>query len=240
MEFRILLPKHYYGEAGTRGRVKTIEINPGYTALIGPNGAGKTTFLRQIEEQCNARGDCIVIHYDNMSDGGDKSMQRALMSSNISFVAQMALSSEGEGIYANICELATKIGGTCSRARGKKSVFVLLDGMDSGLSIDKIMNIRKNLIDFAIDIETEHGGSNLYFICTANNYELAKDAAQLDVCTAKYVNLTTYAKFVKYIMKNSKHKEELGYGKAKISKTEKTKPSTIREADRAETGSQAE
>lgn len=225
MEFSIWLPKDYYGyeKANRRPRARKITINPGYTALVGPNGSGKTTFLRQIAAKCREAG-YTVVYYDNMSDGGNSSMQRALMDSRIDFLSQLALGSEGEGIFANIGELASKIGRACYNARGRTPVFVLMDGIDSGLSIDKIQVVRKDLIDFAINVERQNGNDNLYIICTANNYELSKGAAQLNVCNTKYVNLDTYTKFSRFIISNSEHKEELGYvTKKKVSKTKGSK-----------------
>lgn len=230
MEFSIWLPKHYYGntESDKRIKPKKVVINPGYTALVGPNGSGKTTFLKQIADKCREEN-YQVVYYDNSVDGGGNSMQRALMSSQLDLLAQMALGSEGEGIYANICELASKIGLACHNARGEKPVFILMDGIDSGMSIDKIQVVKKHLIDFAINIEKQNGNDQLYFICTANNYELAKGAAQLSVCSAKYVNLDSYSKFSRFVIANSQHKEELGYATKKaVSKTKGTKSGSSR------------
>lgn len=232
MQFSIWMPDYYYGNSDSkRARARKVEINPGFTTLVGPNGTGKTTFLKQIADACK-ENDYPYVYYDNMSDGGSRSMQSALSSSKLHLLAELATESEGEGIYTNLCEFASTVGALCAKYRASKSpIFVLMDGIDSGLSIDKIMVIRKFFIDYAIDLEHKHGNDNLFIICTANNYELARNSAQLSVCSAKYVHLNSYAKFSRFIIGSSYHKEDLCYAKKSFPETEGSKSCTSKDGD---------
>ena len=62
-----------YDSGFTPTKAKEIELNTGLTVLVGCNGAGKSTLLRNIWNECKKYHiPCLV--YDNLHDGGDKSI----------------------------------------------------------------------------------------------------------------------------------------------------------------------
>lgn len=183
-------------------------LQPGYTALVGPNGAGKTTMLGQIEEIAKSRG-CDVFRYSNLTDGGETAKQKYMLTGDLNSLAQSALSSEGEQLAMNF-EKAVKAIGACVRKaiETDSALFVLLDGLDSGASIDRL----RSLMDFFELMErdagvmpggAEHG---LYILAAVNAYELAK-ARCVDVRTGKSVTFGSYEDYSRFICNYLKRKD---------------------------------
>ena len=61
----------------------------------------------------------------------------------------MVLSSEGENIYENFGDVLYNIGTTASKLKRGQKLFVLCDAIDSGLSIDNILEV-KDIFDLVI------------------------------------------------------------------------------------------
>lgn len=229
-------PNTYYGIGSTKERVIDIEINPGYTALVGPNGTGKSTFLQQIQTFCEKNGYKYLI-YDNMRDGRHSTIDMGLAMGNISDIAAHICNSEGEGIIYNIGNLAAKVGRMCYQNglsfTVQTPVFVLLDGIDSGMSIDKLWSFRHDFADFIISEERKNNNPDLYIITTANNYELVnRNADCINVITGKHMTFDSYDSFEEFIFRNSK--EEFSNGKPEIlSKGKRTKSSSKTKTNRA-------
>lgn len=237
ISLRLYTPKSYYGEEGQKEKLINFEINPGYTALVGPNGTGKSTMLKQIVTYCEEHKYSYLL-YDNLRDGRQTTMQEALMSGHMEDLFAHMCSSEGEGIIHNIGNFASKVGRMCYknslRPGEKMPVFILLDGIDSGMSIDKLWTFRHDFADFIIAEELKNRNPDLYIITTANNYELANNGADcINVINGKHIKFKTYDAFEKFIFKNSK--EEFLNGKPQVlSKTEKTKSNGSKKTNRAE------
>ena len=153
----------------------TLSLRPGYTALVGPNGAGKTTLLRQVEEIAKAKG-YDVFYYSNQEEGGSTSMERNVMRDNLEFVATAICSSEGERIAAAFGDILPQLG---SRVRKdiaeNKPLFILLDGLDSGASIDRTRELMSLFELIERDAGVQPGGAEheVYILAAVNSYEMA-------------------------------------------------------------------
>lgn len=183
----------------------SIDIYPGVTIVVGCNGSGKTTFLKcikQILENENAK----CIYFNNLTDGGTSAVSEAIFYGNTLFAAEAMCSSEGENIIMNICKLASEIGNFITKNSDAKELWILMDAIDSGLSIDNIIDI-KDLFNIILK-DDRNSNKDVYIIVNANSFELACDERCLDVRNMKYVNLHTYNAYKKFIMNSRESKDK--------------------------------
>lgn len=197
-----IIPR-YYDDERKLYKHSTIEFNPGITVLVGCNGSGKTTLLRQIERQLDDK-DIPYVFYDNLRDGNNHSMQRALDSGNIGFLATMACSSEGERITVNLGNVARQIGYMVQHQKGDE-YWVLLDAIDSGLSVDQVIEVKKYLFHFILEREKT---KNIYIVCSANEYEMCDGEPCFNIVDCKYVVINSYEDYKKEVMKTRKYKDK--------------------------------
>ena len=121
-----------------------IEINPGVTILTGCNGCGKTTLLRMIKETLSSLN-IPSLYYSNEVDGGSMAISANIYMDDIVTAATLMQSSEGEQIYINLGNTASKIGKFVHEHKHDKELWILLDAVDSGLSIDNMLDIDEYL-----------------------------------------------------------------------------------------------
>lgn len=120
-----------------------VTFQPGLTVLVGCNGCGKTTLMKQLENILKKdRKKARVFRYENEIHGGHSSMQEAMFYGDMSFVAASAMSSEGEKISLNMQKAAAKIGSLMKKSPDIDEFWLLLDGVDSGFSIDAIEDLK--------------------------------------------------------------------------------------------------
>lgn len=81
-----------------------------------------------------------------------------------------------------------------------KDIFVLLDGVDSGFSIDNIIELKESLFKVIIK-DFENKDNDIYIICSANSYELAADEDCIVVCTGKHRRFKTYNTYRNMVMR---------------------------------------
>lgn len=174
----------------------TLDLKPGYTALVGPNGAGKTTLLQQLKEEVKESGN-LFVKYDNLNDGGTRSAGEYLFRGDTTAAATVLTSSEGEGIAVNFGKFVQKLGKTVRGAVAAKveNLFVLVDAYDSGSSIDRIRELR-NLVNVIID---DAAPINVFFIASANTFEMAREADCVDVRTGKHMKFADYDAFADFV-----------------------------------------
>ena len=196
-----------------------LELQPGYTALVGPNGAGKTTLLGQIEEIAKERG-YAVVKYANYVDGGSAAMQMALESGQMRKLASLACGSEGQQILINMTGVLDRIEKAIDEAIASRTgLVVLLDSLDSGLSID---GQRTLICAFAYFCRTkirfDYTGNEIYIVAAVNDYELAvKDC--VDVQTGEHMTFKDYPDYADFIC---------GYDDAAAARRRKNKAKTAR------------
>lgn len=214
-----------YDQGFSTCRPKQITIQPGLTVLVGCNGAGKTTLLNNIKSELN-KEQIPCYTFNNLHDGGSESRSSAYWRGDYEFMVTASMSSEGENINMNIVQVASKLkefmqtgrvadrmtslvdvlSGEQHQIPETKERWLLLDAVDSGYSIDNVVELKEffNLIisDFA-----DHG-YELYVIVSANEYELAHKTPCLDVTNGKYMEFNQYDEFKKFILKSREKKDK--------------------------------
>ncbi len=206
---------------------RKIEIQPGVTVLVGCNGIGKTTFIHQIEDELK-KADIPYMEYDNLHDGGSNSVSEAGFNEDFAFLATAISSSEGENIWLNISKFASELGNFVKTGKVKeKNPFteafkvlddkseenrkflaerwILLDAVDSGLSVDNIIDIKEDL--FRTIVEHNYG-NEIYIVISANEYEMARGEQCFDVYNGKYITFKDYEDYRKMIIESKKWKKE--------------------------------
>lgn len=176
-----------------------IKFRQGITILVGCNGYGKSTFLRQIESALQF-DNVPYLKYNNETEGGGNSRSLKGFLGDTDFVIKSVLSSEGENIILNIENFACEIGKFVTKNSAAKDLYVLIDALDSGLSIDKIDYLKRDLFDFIVK-DCKQRGQNIRFIITANSYELANGENCFDIHNCKYMKFNDYEEYRNFILK---------------------------------------
>ena len=182
-----------------------VNIEPGLTVLVGCNGSGKTTFLTMLEQELT-RNKIHCIKFDNLLNGGNNAKQAAAFRDDFAFVMQAAMSSEGENIILNMGQLAAKAGRFVKENPDIKELWILMDAVDSGLSVDNICDVKQYLFKPILN-DKRLFGKNVYIVVSANTYEMACDANCLDVQTFQYRQFSSYEEYKAFILKTKEKKE---------------------------------
>ena len=217
--------KDPYGEGFSVCKKRNITLEPGLTVLIGCNGAGKTTLLHNIMEELKQEN-IPVMMYDNLKEGGSETLSEACFNNEIAFVATAACSSEGENILMNLRRLVAKLKlfidtgefiknknfhklfkdakKEDEKENNSKERWILLDAIDSGYSIDNIIDLKR--LFNAIFESTKD--KEIYIIISANEYELVRGEKCFDVWQGKYISIKSYDAYRKAILKSRKQKDK--------------------------------
>lgn len=220
---------------------KEIELNPGLTVLVGCNGAGKSTLLSNIQEVCN-QNKTPCISYDNLRDGGSGVISDLLFSQDYDEASYLLSASEGESIKANVGRKAKSFqefienGFVKDRSYHFMKMFsdniedekieckdrvFLFDAVDSGLSVDSIVEVKALFQQILNDYKDSD--KQLYIIIAANEYELARNADCFDVNAGKYLRFKDYEEYRNFIIDSRKRKEKRITQQIKWSEKQKQK-----------------
>lgn len=230
MSRKIQLIRDYYNNGYNLYKRKTIEIKPGVTVLVGCNGIGKTTLLHQMQDNLN-KNKIPNIMFDNLHHGGGKSISSACFHNDFGFAATAMCSSEGENIVLNMEQFTNRLGyfvangideeqarhtrlvqsfqringETVEEAPVPNERWILLDAVDSGLSIDNIVDIKEALFKTILEYNYNN---EIYIIVSANEYEMARGEHCFDVYNGKYVKLKDYDTFRDFILQSKEFKNQ--------------------------------
>ena len=206
----VSIPRDYYDKKDYIYRRGTIDIKPGLTVLVGCNGCGKTTFLNHLKRELENDNSVEVVSFNNVSEGGHFAMDKAMWYGDTSFVMRAACSSEGEKIRQNLEKIASACGKAFRNIRGsneKKELWVLLDAVDSGLSVDNIDELKNDLLYLLIE-DCNSQGIELYILASANEYEMARGEKCLDIQNGRYAKINSYEAYRQLILKTRKYKDK--------------------------------
>lgn len=173
----------------------TFEFEEGITCLIGKNGSGKSTLLNIIKEET----DCY--YYDNEISEKHNASKFGFYG-DYGKLALSFISSEGQNIRNNFEYIIPKIGEyirKCIKNKTKQSI-ILLDGLDSGISLDYIVLLKKDLFPLIIE-DCKKNNVEVYIILSANNYELCNGEDCIRVSDAKHFKFKNYDEFRKIYLK---------------------------------------
>lgn len=182
---------------------KDVEFHPGLTTLVGCNGSGKTTLMMLIKDELRKDKDILLLSYDDRFDGQSNLMSALGYRGDMTGVTSMFMSSEGERIIYGVGCFAQGIRKRIQKANPKE-IWILLDAVGSGLSIDGIRNIK----DLARVIVEDNLGTDVYFVVSTNEYEFTVDADNIDVTTFGHKQFKDYDDYRNYILKTAKKKEK--------------------------------
>ena len=184
-----------------------ITLQPGLTVLIGCNGAGKTTFINQIEAICK-QNDIAVFSFRNIKDGGTN-FTEYMLDHDTAKGARRLVQSEGENICDSLLTTASRIAKVVKSSTTKtisNRCVVIMDGIDSGLSIDALDVVKNDLLKFIPEVEKDND-INVYMIVTSNNFELVQNERCFDVVSSSYKTFKTYSVYKSFIKDSSKKKD---------------------------------
>ena len=167
-----------------------IEIKSGVTILTGCNGSGKTTLLSMIKEQLQSFN-IPVIYYNDKFEGGANAISERVFYDDYETVATLMQSSEGEQIYINLGNIASKIGKFVHAHKNDEEIWILFDAIDSGLSIDNIIEIKEYLFKSILN-DNINKNKKVFIVCSANSYEMCKDNSCFDVYSGEYIEFKNY------------------------------------------------
>lgn len=228
MSRKIILEPDYYGEGEKLYKKKSVTFEEGVTVLVGCNGIGKTTLLHQIKD--NLRKNKIpYMEYDNLHDGGSNARAQAGFEENFAFLATSMCASEGENIIMNIGQFAGKLRNFILTGKNENHYhrliesfqaltdenkkeehipderWILLDAVDSGLSVDNIVELKEYL--FNTILNDDHG-KKVYIVVSANEYEMARGENCINVYECKNIKFNDYEEYRKCILESKKYKEK--------------------------------
>lgn len=226
MRFKIHA-KNYYDEDQvlykSKSREGSIDIEFGHVyAFVGCNGLGKSTLIRQICHDCDTSLDNfahnLLDDYNGQSsldrffsDPGKEAKEpdtfylpidrssRAYGFSNEALFAEITSNfmSTGESLAYDLGPCLAIVRNELPRLKGKE-VYILLDDLDVGVSLDVIEDERRAISQMARDLEAN---GTRYAICVAaNNYELARNLECISCADLSPVSFSTYDEYRDFVL----------------------------------------
>lgn len=220
--------KSYYFENEKLYKADKIELLENNVYIFtGCNGIGKSTLIFQITEDrptalkhfaYNLLNDyngynSFVNHFTDDKPNSDsdvyylsidkKSNARGINPSPFAKISSQFKSS-GEQLIYNMLPCLEIVDKELERLKNK-TLYLLLDDLDVGTSLDVILEEKLVIKRF---IKTLEKNNTKYIICiSANNYELTKLGTCIDCVTLKPIEFKDYDDYVNYVVSTRKYKD---------------------------------
>lgn len=192
---------------------KNFTFLPGLNNLVGCNGSGKTTLLDIYLLPYLRENKIPYIRWNDRRYGGSNLMDKMLNFDNdMDGLVAMALSSEGEQISYGLISVFKDIGRSFRQYKDQ-AVVILLDAIDSGMSVDEIIEIRSCILDVVIP-DAQSQGATPYFILATNNYEWCNDDRinNINISNGQRLFIHSYEEYKDIILNSRELKNKLrGY-----------------------------
>ena len=184
--------------------MKLSKFKPGITVLVGCNGAGKTQTLREIVDECKTKEIPFYV-LDNYAEGAKGTLDRIMNFHQYddAYIKGLTFGSEGERLRYNLFVLAREIGKFVNKHPDAKKIVITFDAIDSGLSIDNIIDAKELLHCITDDL-----GDRGYVLVTANTYEMVCDERCFSIQTNATILFESYEDYKRYILKSRQYKDE--------------------------------
>ena len=164
----------------------SLELEPGILNLIGCNGSGKTDLIHQILFAAEKLEDVVVF---NMADFVDSVAAQEVVQDTL-------YSSSGETAYKYVTEFIIDSLATADLKHRDKNVLLLMDDVDTHLSIDAI---RRLVMFMKYVVEEESKKRKLYIVMSGTNPVLAEDVESMDVTAFKKHSNVTFRRYCSLI-----------------------------------------
>lgn len=188
---------------------KQFTLMPGLCSLVGCNGSGKTTFIDHFLIPKLRRDQIEYYKYNDRRNGGSMLMDRMLnVDDDMNGLVRMTLSSEGERIVVGLEQVISALPNFFKENKNKPA-FLILDAIDSGMSVDEIIEIRELFLDLIIPDAKSRFGVDLYIVIAANNYEWCIDERihNIDITSGKVLKISSYDQYKQQILKSRQIKD---------------------------------
>lgn len=178
----------------------TFEFEEGVTCLIGKNGAGKSTLLKELRDKLN--DDKIRPFYYDNDERERHAMSEFSFYGDVAKIARNLSNSEGQNIRSNFEDYIPRIGDYVGkRVKYNQNIAViLLDGLDSGISLDYVIKLKTELFPLIIK-NCKESNIECYIIISANNYEFCNGTDCIRVTDAKHFKFNNYDEFKKFYVR---------------------------------------
>lgn len=210
IEFKITVHTKPFDDMKLYSRKKFI-LRPGLTSLVGCNGSGKTTLIDYFLIPQLRKANIEYYKYNDRRQGGSMLMDRMLnVDDDMYGLARMYLSSEGERIVCGLERVVVALPSFFKENKDKPA-FLLLDAIDSGMSVDEIAEIKGLFLDVVIPDAKERFNVDLYVVIAANNYEWCNDdrIVNINITSGKELKFNSYKDYKEYILNSRKTKDKL-------------------------------
>ena len=88
-----------------------------------------------------------------------------------------------------------------------KNLLVILDGIDSGVSLDMTLDIKNFLHTILEDLRTRIPKVPVYILVSSNSWEFCEGERCLDARSLKFKEFSSYEEYRKYILDSRKKKD---------------------------------
>lgn len=205
------------------------------TVFVGPNGYCKTTLVNMLkealerdgavsfsnnphapsiarafelvkaDESAKNRASIGFISYDSHADDHTNSISASLVNNNMRQLLLRRESSEGENNLISLADLFDNAQAVANENPDLEHLIIFVDGIDSGLSVDKIDFIVRNLDLKIKQVESQNPDLNVALVFTANHYEMVRNLPTIDPITFETINYSDYEEFRSDMIKKANH-----------------------------------